>query len=133
MMLCQFVKTGFPKKSSSLPPGQREFWKLRDDLSITDDLLMFQDRLVIPSKLRKDILKSLHASHQGIVRTKRRARSSVFWPGISADITNTVEACSKCQELRPSLQQETMRCDAPPTRPWRTPPRTSSPWMGKST
>jgi transposase InsO family protein len=64
------------------------------------------------------MLKELHASHQGIERTPRRTRAAIYWPGINGDIKSTVDACDKCQEYRPSLAQEPMNADAPPSRPW---------------
>ena len=40
---------------------------------------------IIPKSLRSEVLKQLHASHQGIERTQRRA--TVYWPRIISDIT----------------------------------------------
>ncbi|XP_045105474.1 uncharacterized protein LOC123500985 [Portunus trituberculatus] len=34
----------------------------------------------------------LHDSHRGVEATRRRARQTVFWPGIDSDIANTVRA-----------------------------------------
>ena len=39
-------------------------------------------RLVIPIKLRKQVLDLAHEGHQGIVKTKQRLRTKVWWPGI---------------------------------------------------
>ena len=73
---------------------------------------------MVPVQKRKEILTKLHASHQGIERTKQRARQIVYWPGINSDIKNTVEACTKCQEHQPSLQQEPLQRDPLPSRPF---------------
>ena len=51
----------------------------------------------------------LHASHQGIDRTKRRARQTVYWPGINNDIETTVAACQKCSLFKPSQTKETYK------------------------
>lgn len=42
----------------------------------------------------------------------------MYWPGIDADIVNTVRACEPCQVMQPSQQQEPLRCDDNPTRPF---------------
>ena len=72
--------------------------------------------LVIPVSKWPEILSKLHVAHQGIERSKRRARQVVFWPGISNDITNTVRVCVSCQEALPSLQREPLAHDSLPTR-----------------
>jgi transposase InsO family protein len=98
----------------------RAFWKVRDALTVAaGGLVLHGARIVVPQALRKDVLAELHRSHQGIERTKRQARLSVFWPGINSDIKSTVEACEPCQLHLPSQQQETMlSADAEPTRPF---------------
>ena len=116
--VCDFIVSGFPEKPDGLDPEVRGFWKIRDDLSICDGLLLKSDKLVVPQATRKSVLQALHDSHQGIDRTRRRARQSVYWPGMNSDIQSTVEACSKCLEWRPSLPQEPMRADKPPGRAW---------------
>ena len=68
--------------------------------------------LVIPVSKWPEILSKLHVAHQGIERSKRRARQVVFWPGISNDITNTVRVCVSCQEALPSLQREPLAHDS---------------------
>jgi len=63
-------------------------------------------------------LERLHVAHQGIARTQQRARSAVYWPGISNDIRQMVERCEQCQERLPSLPKETLMSEPPPTRPF---------------
>jgi hypothetical protein len=84
--------------------------------SVDDGLVLLGQRLVVPQALRKEVLKRLHASHQGIERTLRRARQTVFWPGITSDIKATVENCEACQVIRPSQCKEPLEWDPPPTR-----------------
>ena len=96
-----------------------EYKKLQGQLTVEDGLILLDShRIVIPKSKRQDVMLKLHASHQGIERTKRRARQSVYWPGINSDIQNTVQACAKCQEYLPSQQHEPMRFDPTPSRPF---------------
>ena len=105
--------------SSNLRPSVKPFKKLAHQLAIEDGLIILDGhRIVVPKKERRTILTKLHTSHQGIERTKRRARQTVYWPGINFDIQNTIESCSLCQENRPSLQKEPMMHDQPPSRPF---------------
>ncbi len=41
-----------------------------------------------------------HAAHQGITGMRARATSSIYWPGISADIASTRNRCSAKPPLR---------------------------------
>ncbi|XP_037804768.1 uncharacterized protein K02A2.6-like [Penaeus monodon] len=71
-----------------------------------------------PSTLRQEVLSHLHDSHRGVEVTKRRARQTVWWPGINSDITNAVRSCEPCQVLLPSQQQEPMLTEDAPTKPF---------------
>ena len=96
----------------------RQFKKMKDELSVDDGLVLRGCQIVIPPCAIKDVLKKLHSSHQGIEKTKRRARQSVYWPGYCNDIQTTVEACSKCQYYRPSHAPEPLLQEEVPTRPF---------------
>ena len=89
---------------------------MRDELSIDDELILYGVRIIVPGLARKDVLEQLHTAHQGIERTKRRARQTVYWPGINNDITNTVASCDQCQKHLPSQQQEQMISEPIPSR-----------------
>ena len=67
---------------------------------------MMGERIIIPSALRKQILDALHAAHQGIGAMSQRAADSVFWPGISIDITRTREECKDCHRIAKSNAME---------------------------
>ncbi|CAK1583678.1 unnamed protein product [Parnassius mnemosyne] len=69
--------------------------------------IMWGYRMVIPSYLRPIILKQLHSSHMGIVKTKGLARSYVWWPNIDADVEALCRSCETCAS----------EADAPPRAP----------------
>ena len=116
--LIDFVKQGCPIERKVTHPIFQQFYKMRYELSVDNGLILYQARIVVPNALRKQILQRLHESHQGIARTKKRARQTVFWPGISSDIKNTVDACEACQTTRPSLPPEPKLRDPLPERPF---------------
>ena len=64
--------------------------------------------MVIPNDAKADILKELHVAHQGIERTKRRARETVYWPNIDKDIAQAVSSCDACRQRLPSQPKEEM-------------------------
>ena len=75
-------------------------------------------RTVIPSSLQKKILLTLHEGHQGIDKTRRRARDSVFWPGIDRQIEDMIKRCYQCLSLLPANCKEPLQQPPLPTRPW---------------
>ena len=73
------------------------FYKIRNELSIKQGLLLKLNRIVIPSTLQKLILKTIHPPHQGIVKTKALLREKVWWANISSDIEKLVASCHACK------------------------------------
>ena len=65
-------------------------------------------QLVLPEKIRSDVLKSLHSDvtsgHLGVNRTSDRVKTRNFWIGMDKDITKWVKNCEQCQ-LRKAPQQ----------------------------
>ena len=97
---------------------QKHASPIRHHLTVEDDLITHGCRLLIPRKMRRDVLSQLHESHQGSVRTKQRAHLTVYWPGIDTDIDNTIQSCKKCQDVLPSNVREPMMTKPKPERPF---------------
>ena len=95
----KFVKAiinGFPKTRSITDPEIQENWKVRNRLSLFMDIVLLDDRIVIPQALRKQILHSLHSAHQGCTGMKARANQCVYWPGMSKSISSYKANCATC-------------------------------------
>ena len=97
-----------------------------------DGVLLYLGRLVVPTSMRRGILEKLHQTHQGVEKTKARARQSVFWPGITNDIVQWIESCVPCQERKPSQQKEKMRSDNIPEWPFQCASSDLFSWAGKT-
>lgn len=52
------------------------------------NILLRGTRIVLPQKLRKDVVAAAHEGHPGIVAMKGRLRSKVWWPRIDKDAEN---------------------------------------------
>ncbi|XP_045105471.1 uncharacterized protein K02A2.6-like [Portunus trituberculatus] len=76
------------------------------------------NRIVVPVAVGRRTLACLHDRHRGVEATRRRARQTVFWPGIDSDIVNAVRACEPCQVLQLSQQQDPLMYDDNPSRPF---------------
>ena len=54
------------------------------------------------------MLRKLHDYHQGIARSRDRARLAIYWPGIDQVIEKVITACKICQDGYSSLGKEPM-------------------------
>ena len=109
--LIRLIESGFSDSRESLPPEVAPFLQYRDRLSVVDGVVMFDNRMVVPAALRREVLQTLHGAHQGTVSMQNRAQSCVFWPGITGDISKTRASCSICASMAPSQPH------MPPTEP----------------
>jgi len=116
--LKDIILKGFPSHKGELPQSCRPYWQVRHNLTIDEDLIIYGCRLLIPYKLRREVLKQLHESHQGTQRTKQRARLTVYWPGIDNDIDNLISQCHQCQSHLPANPKEPMIAKPRPSRPF---------------
>lgn len=90
---------GWPIKKKSLDWKLHGYRPLRDSISIENDIVMVGDKILIPQSFRSMILEKLHLAHQGVQRTKAKARRVLYWPGMARDIVTMVEKCMQCQQL----------------------------------
>ena len=86
-------------------------------LTIIDGLLLRGKRIVVPDKLRADVLTCLHDGHLGVTKCTDMARESVWWPGITRDIENMVRDCHECEKHH-RARVEPMTVRDYPDRPW---------------
>jgi len=111
-----FCTDGWPTDMPA-EPTMKQYWINRQHLTIVDDLLLYDDRLVIPSAMRGEVLGQLHAGHLGINKCVATAQRSVWWPNITASISNKVSACAVCAQSRPE-PKEPLISTTFPDRPW---------------
>ena len=90
-----YCTAGWPRKQM-LTDNLLPYWKVRGQLSLYDDLLLYRSRIVVPAKLQQTTLYKTHQGHQGIQRCRLRIASSVWWPGVSKAIEHYVQNCPQC-------------------------------------
>ena len=110
------TQSGWPKHmfDDELKP----YWNRREELSVEADCVLWGLRVIIPTTLRRQMLKELHEEHLGIVRTKALARSHFWWPSQDAEIEDLVKSCLTCQQNRHAPNKA-------PVHPWKWP---EQPW-----
>ena len=68
--LIEQISSHWRNFSDSWDPEFRLFYNRREFLSVSNQIVLFGDRIVISSSLREKMIKQLHKSHSGIVRMK---------------------------------------------------------------
>ena len=110
-----YCKSEWPESLSD--PELKPYWTVRGNLTLHNELLLYGKRIVVPKQLQAETLQKIHTGHQGIVRCRLRAATSVWWPGISKDVEAFVQRCPKCVKSAPN-----------PTEPLLTTPLPKHPW-----
>ena len=97
--VCKFLRHSWPPEG--LTADFQQFKRHSDSLSVIDECLIFADCVVVPTKLRKAVLKQQLASgHPGIDRMKTIACRVVYWPNVDSDIEKTAQSCVLCMEAQ---------------------------------
>ena len=112
------IQDGWPNNRDACKPSTREYWNIRDELSVIDGIIFKGERILVPQEMRPEMLQKIHTCHLGIEKTKQRAREILFWPGMSNEIHQTVAACPICSKLSNSNPKEPMIPHETPSRPW---------------
>ena len=114
--ILEYCKTGWPKKEF-VPDQIIPFWNFQDRLTICEDLLMFNSRIVVPQSLRSETLLKIHTGHLGIEKCKKRTLTSVWWPGVAKQVEEMINKCPVCvKESRPA--KEPLMTSTLPKYPW---------------
>ena len=87
-------------------------------LYVEDGVILYQDRVVVPPTLRRRVLTHLHAAHQGTSLMEQRARTIVYWPGMTRDIQDTRDRCIACNKNAPSQADMPPIPASPPSTPF---------------
>ena len=114
--ILKYCHKGWPDKRQ-IESALKAYWPAQGELTESNGLLMYGQRMVIPTALRAETLSKLHEGHQGIVRCRLRAKISVWWPGISKQLTSFIERCSECaRDAKPA--REPLIPTSLPSYPW---------------
>ena len=116
--LTSTIITGWPETRSSCSEKIQKYWNTRHELSIANGIVLKGDKIVIPATMRREILQQLHHSHMGMEKTKQRARSIVYWPGINRNIEETISQCISCGRLQMQPRKHPLINTELPEYPW---------------
>ena len=90
MQLRQAIADGWPQTKHEVTHLIRQYWDMKEELNVVDAVVLRNERMVMPTTMRKEILNKLHTSHQGMVRTKQLAKDLVYWSGTNGEIEEMI-------------------------------------------
>ena len=112
-----FCQKGWPEKEA-IPEGVRPCYSVASEMSVENGILMRGSRVVIPASLRASILDKLHEGHQGITKSRERAKQSVWWPQLSQRLEETVRNCTICYKHKPTTVEPLTFTSTPLAKGW---------------
>ncbi|KAA0714109.1 Retrovirus-related Pol polyprotein from transposon opus [Triplophysa tibetana] len=116
--LKDYILKGWPTEKSSVHKDIHKYWTFKEEISYASGLMFKASKLIIPSRMRKEMLDKIHESHLGMVKSKERARDIIYWPGMSVEIEKMISQCATCNTHRNSHAKEPLIPHALPERPW---------------
>ena len=112
----RYCATEWPEKQN-IAQSILPFWKVRESLTVHNSLLLYNERIVVPQALQGGTMACIHEGHQGIERCRMRAKSSVWWPGMSKALTEMVTNCPVCVKAS-AVHKEPLMPTPLPDYPW---------------
>ena len=86
-------------------------------LSVSQRLMLYDKKIVIPDNMDDEILNKIHVGNQGVNKCREWAEMCIWWPGISKDIKELVDNYEYCQEKRKAQRREPLHTTEMPTGP----------------
>lgn len=113
----EFCQSSWSDTSTNLDSLLKLYYKLKENIYLSNGILFLNSKMIVPSALRKEMLQLLHEPHFGIEKTKQRARQIFYWPNMTLDIESFVKCCEICQVNRKAQQKEILISHEIPSRP----------------
>ena len=115
-LVIKYCRSSWPTKNR-IDKALKPYWEARGELTLHNNLLLYNNRVVVPASLQQEMLEKIHQGHQGIQRCRLRARISVWWPGLSSQIDKMVQKCPYCAKYS-SPRKEPLMPSTLPAYPW---------------
>lgn len=116
--LMEAIRKGWPENKANVVESIKPYYNIRDELVINNHLVFKGNRLLIPQKMRSEMLDRLHQPHLGIEATLKLARETVYWRGITDDIKQIIQKCEICNTYARKQQREPLIIPEIPSTPF---------------
>ena len=105
-------------KTQSWPSDLFRYQAFSKELGYIDGIVVREDRIVLPLKLRRRALDIAHRGHPGIVAMRRNLRQYVWWPCMDREVCSAVTECVGCTAVSTMNPPEPMSRKMMPERAW---------------
>lgn len=116
--LIQVIQKGWTMNKKDLPSAVAHYLSFQEELSTQSGVVFRGERVVIPDKLRGDIVQRIHSSHLGIEGCLRRARECVYWLDMNDQIKTFIEKCDICRSMDVKQPKDTLWSHELTGNPW---------------
>ncbi|VDI51087.1 Hypothetical predicted protein [Mytilus galloprovincialis] len=112
------IQSGWPDIKSDVSHDIHIYFDIRDELTVQNGLIFKGERVIIPKTLRSDMIRRIHSSHIGVEGCLRRARESLYWPGLNSEVKDFILRCETCRTYERKQRKEPLISHEVPLRPW---------------
>ena len=107
-------------------PKESEYCRVWDQLCIVEDLILKEDKVVIPDveykpgspSIRERILDIAHDGHPGASMMKSYLRSRIWFPNMDTQIERVTSGCLPCQAATRHKHRDPLVPSKPPDEVW---------------
>ena len=117
-ILMSTVLEDWPSTLDEVPAEVKPYFQFRDEITAPNGLLLKGERVIVPAKLREEMMERVHSSHRGIEYCLRRAREVFNWPRMNAEFKELVLKSDICNLYKPAQPRERLISHEIPSRPW---------------
>ena len=100
------VLEGWPSTPDDVPAEVKPYFQFHDEITAQNGSLFKGECLIVPAKLRKEMMERVHSSHLGIEGCLRRAREVFYWPRMNAKFKDFIVKCDICNLYKPAQPRE---------------------------
>ena len=102
-----YTLMGWPRQNDVVDIAQ-PYHHVRAELSVAHGLLLQGCRIVIPSKMRDEVLSGTHDGQQGITKCHEWAQQALWWPNLNDEIKTLIANCEHCTTFQSAQRHEPM-------------------------
>lgn len=112
------ILKGWPATKLKLDRDLHAYFSYRDEMTIENGVILRGERIVVPRSLRYEMKQNIHSGHLGINSCLRRARTYLYWPGMSVEVKQFIENCFTCSSFHNNQPLQPLFVHEVPNRPW---------------
>ena len=88
-----------------------------DNRCSKNDIILRDERVVIPEELHSDIIQIAHETNLGRSKTIALIKGTMWFPAIDRKVTEKLEGCTTCQSVVDTSLKEPLKMTEP-AQPW---------------